>query len=67
MNTLEFNKLETINGGGPCGAVAVADFVLIAGAAAEYAGWIAFTPFGQGLLIAAGLGLAGASLYCAFA
>lgn len=66
MKTLEINQIENIIGGGPCAAVSVADAVLVAGGAASYFGWIAFTPVGAGLMVGAGVVLAGASLYCAF-
>ncbi len=66
MKTLELNQLEIINGGGFCAAVATADMVLVAAGAAAHWGWIAFTPAGASLMIAAGIGLGATSLYCAF-
>ena len=66
MKTLKLNEMEIINGEGACAAVTVADAVVVGGGAAAYWGWIAFTPIGATVIVVAGIGLAGASLYCAF-
>lgn len=67
MRKLEISHFETIQGGGICQAVAVADGVVVGAGAAAHFGWLALNPVGATILVAAGVGLAGASLYCAFA
>ena len=66
MKKLNLEILEDVNGGGFCSAVAVADGVVAVGSYAAYAGWLALTPVGVGVLAGAGVVLAGISIGCAF-
>jgi len=66
MRELTIENSELIMGGGFCQGVAVTEAVVAVGVAANYLGWIAFTPAAPAVLARGGLALAGATLYCAF-
>ncbi|MCE7054425.1 hypothetical protein LZF95_07060 [Algoriphagus sp. AGSA1] len=66
MKEVSIEICENISGGGFCQAVAVADAVVVLGGAASHFGWLALNPVGGTILVAGGVALVGASLYCAF-